>query len=178
MCIRDRDNREEIDQGVKGADYGWNVREGFCARTDSPTACTRQTPAQYTEPIADYAHSSTGCGSITGGAYVPNSAGWPAAYTGAYLFGDYVCGKIMLLNSALARTDFAVGASNSGGPVHLEFGAFSGGQALFYTSYAGGGEIRRIAYTGTQNRPPTAVLGANPTSGSAPAESVTVSVAV
>ena len=156
---------EEIDQGVKGADYGWNVREGHCANTGSESNCGGAKPAQFTDPVHDYGHSS-GCASITGGAYVPNGI-WPSAYTGAYLFSDYVCGKIFALSPGGVRTDFVTGLGGSSA-VHLAFGPYAGSQALYYTSYANGGEIRRIAYTGTVNRPPTAVLSANPTSGLAP----------
>ena len=35
-------------------------------------------------------------GPITGGAFVPNGL-WGAAYDGGYLYADYVCGKILLL---------------------------------------------------------------------------------
>jgi glucose/arabinose dehydrogenase len=155
---------EEINRGVKGADYGWNAREGLCARTGSATDCGPAKPAQYTDPSYVYGHSG-GCSSITGGAFVPNGA-WPAAYTGAYLFSDYVCGKIFSLANG-ARSDFAT-ELGAGSAVHLEFGPYANTQALYYTSYANGGQIRRISYTGTANRVPTAVLTANPTSGAAP----------
>ena len=155
---------EEIDQGVKGADYGWNVREGHCPNTGQEANCAAPNPTQFTNPIHDYAHS-TGCASITGGAFVPNGV-WPASYTGGYLFSDYVCGKIFLLSSG-ARTEFAINLGGSSA-VHLEFGPHAGSQALYYTTYANGGEVRRIAYSAAVNRPPTAVISANPTSGPAP----------
>ena len=155
---------EEIDQGVKGADYGWNVREGHRPNTGQEANCAAPNPTQFTNPIHDYAHS-TGCASITGGAFVPNGV-WPASYTGGYLFSDYVCGKIFLLSSG-ARTEFAINLGGSSA-VHLEFGPHAGSQALYYTTYANGGEVRRIAYSAAVNRPPTAVISANPTSGPAP----------
>ena len=100
---------EEIDLGAAGADYGWNVREGHCA-TGSTTNCGPP-PAGMTNPIYAYGHAG-GCASITGGAFVPDGV-WPAAYDGAYLFGDYVCGKIFQLDARrrrrLTRTDFATG---------------------------------------------------------------------
>ena len=153
---------EEIDLGTAGADYGWPVREGHCAQTGSAANCGAALPAGMTDPIHDYTRS-TGCGSITGGAFVPNGV-WPAAYENGYLFADYVCGRIMMLSGG-ARTDLASGL---GGAVHLEFGPYAGSQALYYTTYANGGEIRRIAYTGTANRPPTAAVTASPATGAAP----------
>lgn len=153
---------EEIDLGASGADYGWPVREGHCAQTGSATSCGGALPAGMTNPIHDY-DRSTGCGSITGGAFVPDGI-WPAAYEDGYLFSDYNCGRLMMLKGG-TRTDVSTGL---GAAVHLEFGPWSGSQALYYTTYANGGEIRRLAYTGTANRTPTAVLTASPTSGAAP----------
>ena len=137
-----------------GADYGWNVREGHCANpARARTAAAR--PAGITNPIYDYGHGD-GCASITGGAFVPDGA-WPAAYDGGYLFADYVCGKIFrLLDGRRAAPTSSTGLGGSSA-VHLEFGPVRRhGQALYYTTYAGGGEVRRIAYTGRANRPPTA----------------------
>ncbi len=86
------------------------------------------------------------------------------AYEDGYLFPDYNCGKLMMLRGG-TRTDVSTGL---GAAVHLEFGPWSGSQALYYTTYANGGEVRRLAYTGTANRAPTAALTASPTSGAAP----------
>ena len=153
---------EEIDRGTRGADYGWNIREGHCARTGSASDCGPAKPAGMTDPIHDYGRGD-GCGSITGGAFVPNGV-WPTAYDAGYLFADYVCGKIMMLNGGV-RTDLATGL---GSPVHLEFGPYAGSQALYYTTYAGGGEVRRLAWTGSANRAPTAAVTATPSTGAAP----------
>ncbi len=159
---------EEIDLGASGADYGWNVREGHCAN-GSTTNCGAP-PAGMVNPIFDYNHGD-GCASITGGAFVPNTAGWPAPYPGSYMFSDFVCGKIWRLvpqgGGVYTREDFATGLGGSSA-VHLLFGPAVTGQALYYTTYAGGGQVRRIRFTGPGNTPPTANLTANPTSGPAP----------
>jgi glucose/arabinose dehydrogenase len=137
---------EEIDLGTAGADYGWNVREGNCA-TGSTTNCGAP-PAGMTNPIFAYGRSD-GCGSITGGAFVPNGV-WPAEYQGRYLFADYNCGRIFRLDPApgggFTRVDFATGLGNFAA-VHLRFGPWNATQALYYTSYANGGQIRRISST-------------------------------
>jgi glucose/arabinose dehydrogenase len=125
--------REEVDLGAAGADYGWNCREGSIANPSLP-GCTLPT-AQ--EPIHDYDRSA-GCISITGAAFVPPGR-WPARYDNAYLFADFGCGKIFLLDGSGVR-DFATGL---GSAVHLEFGPDG---ALYYTNYTGGGQVRRIAY--------------------------------
>jgi glucose/arabinose dehydrogenase len=137
---------EEIDLGAAGADYGWNVREGHCAR-GSTTDCGPP-PAGMTNPIFDYGRSD-GCGSITGGAFAPAGV-WPSPYDQRYFFSDYVCGRIFVLNpnggGGFTRADFATGLGG-GSAVHLRFGPWAGTQALYYTTYATGGQIRRITHT-------------------------------
>jgi PKD domain/Glucose / Sorbosone dehydrogenase len=156
---------EEIDENRPGADYGWNVREGHCAR-GSTTNCGPP-PAGMTNPIYDYPHSS-GCAAVTGGAFVPNGL-WPAEYNGRYLFGDYVCNKIMALRKTgpgYVASDFATGV---GAVIDLRFGPWGSSQALYYITWTfsdQGDQIHRVAYTG--NRTPRAVVQANPTSGAVP----------
>lgn len=162
---------EEIDNGQAGANYGWNTREGHCAN-GSTTNCGSP-PAGMTNPLYDYGRD-TGCASITGGAFVPNGV-WPAAYNGSYLFSDYVCGKIFTLRETApgtwTRSDFLTGLGSSSA-VDLRFGPWAGPngvtQALYYTTYAGGGEVRRIGYTNAVNNPPTAALTASPRFGAVP----------
>lgn len=142
---------EEIDENVPGANYGWNVREGPCPNGQ---ACTPSLPSGggYTDPIHWYGRSVGS--SITGGAFVPNSIGWPAEFNSAYLFADYVTGRIFRLNrtsqtgtNQYTRSDF-VTALGSSSATSLTFGPSStGGTALYYTTYAGGGEIRKVEYT-------------------------------
>jgi glucose/arabinose dehydrogenase len=175
---------EEIDLGAPGADYGWNVREGHCA--NGSTSNCGAPPAGMTNPIFDYRHGSgnnvpgtnvSNCNSITGGAFVPNGIGWPAAYTGAYLFSDYVCGAIFRINPSgpgfTATTAYTLAASLGGSSaVHLRFGPYGFTQALYYTTYANGGEVRRISFA---NAAPTAVASADPLFGASAPLTVTFS---
>jgi glucose/arabinose dehydrogenase len=135
---------EEIDLGKRGADYGWNIREGHCA-TGSTTNCGPP-PAGMTNPIFDYQHGT--CNAITGGAFVPNGF-WPAQYNGAYMYADLTCGKIFRLKPAggggFTSAEFGTGL---GRPVSLTFGPYVNSRALYYTNYASGGQVRRIAFTG------------------------------
>lgn len=160
---------EEIDQGLINADYGWNVREGHCGN-GLLDPCTPNPPGM-TPPIYDYGHT-TGCDSITGGAFVPGGV-WPATFDNTYLYADYVCGKIFKLtpptggSTTYTASEFA---SNLGGLTTLRFGPYNNTQALYYLTYTGGcngglcGQVRRIAFTNA----PTAVISANPTAGLAP----------
>ena len=159
---------DEIDLGEAGADYAWNLCEGThdnFVRAGSVNC----TASPYTPPIHEYSHS-TGCSSVTGGAFVPNGV-WPAEYDSSYLFGDYVCNKIFELTpksgGGFTRTEFATGLG-AGGPIAMAFGPYGSGRALYYTTFANNGEVRRISYTGEVNRTPSAALAANPTSGSLP----------
>ncbi len=157
---------EEIDRGQRGANYGWNTREGFCAR-NSTTDCG-PAPAGLTNPIYAYGRDN-GCVSITGAAFVPDGAFGPDM-NGAYLYGDYGCGTIFKLTSSggtFSATPFVTELGSSS-VVSMRFGPSATGQSLYYTTYAEGGEVRRIDYTGNANRAPTALISASPTTGSIP----------
>jgi len=164
---------EEIDEGLLGADYGWNAREGHCAN-NSTTNCG--TVAGFTNPVFDYQHtgdcSAAGVrgNSITGGAFVPNGV-WSSAYDNSYLFGEYVCGKIFKMtpngSGGFTASEFVTGLGGSSA-VAMIFGPFETTKALYYTTYAGGGQVRRIRYTGATNRNPVASISASPTAGAAP----------
>ncbi|HEY5907825.1 MAG TPA: PKD domain-containing protein, partial [Vicinamibacteria bacterium] len=100
--------------------------------------------------------------------FVPAGA-WPAAYDGAYLYGDYTCGRIFQLvpngSGGFTRTEFSTGV---GAVVNMTFGPSAMGQALYYTNYSAGGEVRRIEPTAAANRAPTARMTASPRSGAVP----------
>jgi glucose/arabinose dehydrogenase/PKD repeat protein len=148
---------EEVDLGAKGADYGWNIREGHCA-VNTRSDCGPP-PAGLTQPIHDYDHN-TGCTAITGGAFVPEGY-WPDPYSGSYLYADWVCGTIFRLvpqGGGFTREVFA-------------FGPHNGSQALYFTAYTAGGsqgEIRRITFGDADSLSPVARLSATPTSGTKP----------
>ncbi len=142
--------REEIDRGLKGADYAWNLCEGNRDNPSRPgsVGCTKP---PYTPPMHQYNHN-TGCRSITGGAFVPDDGSWPDAYDNAYLFADFICDKIFMLRpksgGGFARTQFAIDPQRAG-PVAVTFGPYGAtGTALYYTNFANGGKVRRIVATG------------------------------
>jgi glucose/arabinose dehydrogenase len=161
-----QDTWEEVNLGIAGADYGWNVREGQC-RAGSTTDCGPP-PGGMSDPIFSYSHSG-GCKAVTGGAFVPAGV-WPSEWDGAYVYSDYVCGKMFKLTpsgSGYASSEF-VSDLGAGSAIMLLFGPSGGGQALYYTTYANGGEIRKIEYVGAGNRTPTARATASPSSGPLP----------
>jgi glucose/arabinose dehydrogenase len=131
---------EEIDAGAPGADYGWDIREGPCVR-GSTTNCPQ--PSGFVEPIFAYPHS-TGCRTITGGAFVPAGEGW-GIYEGVYFYADFTCGKIFALRDETPGQipdEFADGTDAT----HLAFGPDGD---LYYATFESdgvvpGGQVRRI----------------------------------
>ncbi|HMQ34659.1 MAG TPA: PQQ-dependent sugar dehydrogenase [Chloroflexaceae bacterium] len=164
-----QDRMEEINEGRAGADYGWNCFEG----TDSySTSGLCAPPINPEPPVFAYTRSLSSCGSITGGAFVPNGV-WPSAYDDAYLFADYNCGRIFTLardgSGQLGATEFAnLRLINPGAAAtHMAFGPYQGTRALYYADFFGG-TIRRIRYSGDANRSPLAAATATPRAGALP----------
>ncbi len=153
---------EEVNVGAKGADYGWNRCEGRYYNGTS-TNCDNENRGMA-DPILNYNHNS-GCASITGGAFVPNGL-WPGS-NGAYLYADYVCGKIFKRSATGAISTLVSGLGGSSA-VHMAFGPSGSSKALYYTTYENGGEVRRLRYVGTANQNPVAQLSASPTYGKLP----------
>ncbi len=150
---------EEVNDVRPGRDYGWNVCEGRFQNGSTSVDCSL---AGATDPIFSYGHG--GCNAITGAAFVPAGI-WPSAYDGKYLFGDYTCDRIWVLNksgNSYSRTDFATGVDL----ISMAFGPSGSTQALYYTTLAG--QVRKIQYTGSVNRPPEAKATASPMFGTLP----------
>ncbi len=91
--------REEIDIPTRGANYGWNFREGFIARPGSGTP-----PSGFAsiDPIYDYPHTSETTAdpdfkgnSIIGGFVYRGTR--LSNLAGAYVFADYVSGNLWSL---------------------------------------------------------------------------------
>ena len=174
---------EEINEGLRGADYGWSCREGTVLNS-SRGPCAPPTPA-FTPPYFSYFHKKpipwssgqgwpggvppSNCHAVTGGAFVPDGL-WPG-FDGAYLWSDYVCGGIFALRPSggtVAASDFAT-ALGADSAVSLTFGPAGDSQALYYSTYTDGGQIRRIRYTGGGgNNAPIAALVATPQGGALP----------
>jgi glucose/arabinose dehydrogenase/PKD repeat protein len=157
---------EEIDVAMPGADYGWNVREGRCP-VGQTTNCGP--PANgMVDPLYDYPHTS-GCSAITGGAFVPEG-NWPQSMWHDYVFADYVCGKIFLMDRSGGQVtvqEFRSGLGESSA-IDLVFGPDGAEKSLYYLSFANGGEVRKISFESSGNTAPTASFTATPMSGTAP----------
>ena len=87
---------EEIDIGLPGANYGWDLREGgfdFVNNSNVDDATTATSPG-LTDPIAQYDH---GDGIAVTAGYV--SRGGPANLEGLFLFGDLVNGRVFYFDA-------------------------------------------------------------------------------
>ena len=136
---------EEIDDGVAGSDYGWPATEG-------PTSDPR-----YRSPVFAYRHdgvtAESGC-AITGGAFYPQSAQFPAEYVGDYLFADFCNGwirRLDLTGDTPTATGFATGIAN---PVDLAVAADGslyylarGSNAVFRVQFSTPTAVRLHAFT-------------------------------
>lgn len=85
---------EEINRGPgagRGANYGWNLREGTRAYNNGAR------PPGNVDPVIDYSHEGGNC-SVTGG-YVYRGNRIPGL-RGAFLYGDYCAGEVRAVVNA------------------------------------------------------------------------------
>jgi glucose/arabinose dehydrogenase len=125
---------EEIDRGVKGANYGWPLYQGM------------ENDPKYTDPIFTYQHNgdlaTTGC-AITGGTfYNPPTVDFPARYVGDYFFADYCNGWIRVRDSGGTVSGFATGLGDKG-VVDLEV---SKSGELYYLKRSTTGMVSKIGF--------------------------------
>jgi glucose/arabinose dehydrogenase len=135
MLINDvgQNTWEEINDGVRGANYGWPTTEG-------PTNDSR-----FRGPIFAYGHGNsgtTGC-SINGGVfYNPAVVQFPASYVGKYFFADYCSGWVRALDpNTRTAQDFATELRS---PVDLKVGP----DGALYVLARGSGSVVRIVFGG------------------------------
>lgn len=134
------DGFEEINEGARGADYGWNVREGPCPINEIRSNCVSDN--RFVDPVFAYRREPppSGCRTITGGAFVPDAVNWPEVGD-AYLYADLFCGRIFALEGQGATSEIEVFASGRG-VSHLAFGPDG---YLYYTAIFTG-EVGRIIF--------------------------------
>src|SRR5581483_9412034 len=146
---------EEIDVGLRGANFGWPCYEGTGQQAGYAGQSTCQTlyatgPVQ--PPLITYPHNGQ-TSAVTGGAFYTGSL-YPAQYQGAYFYGDYGLSTMQYAqldaNNALVSgpTNFATGAD---GPVAIEMGPDGN---LWYIAISAQ-QLRRIDFTGAPPPPPT-----------------------
>lgn len=154
-----QDSQEEIDELKPGGDYGWNIREGLCS-IGKLQPCDTTPPAGITNPLYAYNHFVTDdakeCGVITGGALPP--AGWTGKAGSSYLYADFGCERIFEVRDIGGTNTVTTFATGVGMVVDMLMVQETGGWALYYTTYANGGELHRIRATSVLNQPGTGRL--------------------
>ena len=122
---------EEINDGIAGSNYGWNLSEG---PTNNP---------QFRSPLFSYLHgfsATTGCAIAGGAFYNPATVQFPQTFVGKYFFADLCTGWIRLFDPLTGTaSDFASNISN---PVDLKVGADG---SLYYLA-RGSGAVFRVQF--------------------------------
>jgi len=126
---------EEVNIVTKGGNYGWSLREGT-----RPFGNRSQADAKLIDPVWEYDHQIGK--SITGG-FVYRGKEIPAL-TGAYLYGDFVSGRLwaLTIDSATGKKS-NVAIPWSGQPI-FGFGSDADGEAYVLTSSPTGQGVFRL----------------------------------
>lgn len=111
--------REEIDIGQLGGNFGWRTYEGTGCTNLNPGECF---PANFVFPVAEYSHTNGRC-SITGGyVYRGFRSSFPAA---SYIYADLCSGEIFMLQGTtqtpLLDTPYLVSSfgENEAGEIYI-----------------------------------------------------------
>lgn len=153
---------EEINLVRAGSHYGWPCWEGN-GTTPGYRDLAGCTGIGTTKPLWTYVHGPLGT-SVTGGVVYTGST-YPAAYQGAYFFGDYASGRVYTLKynaqGTLTRQPEANGfGAENGAPV--KFATTTNGDIVYADII--GSKLKRLVYA-AGNRAPTAAAttSTNPT---------------
>lgn len=158
---------EEINIG-RGKNFGWPCYEGPYPQSSFQSAytqCQNLAASSVAMPNYYYQHVANVGGCIIMGPYMQN-APYPSQYNNQLYFADFSNQwiKRASLDSTGKITNVTSFATAVNQPVFLAKGPDNN----LYWLAIGAGTIYRIRYTGTLNRPPTAVASANPTAGLSP----------
>jgi cysteine-rich repeat protein len=158
MAIRRSDNRiyyndvgdsgwEEVNDVLKGANYGWPYREGTTG--SDPVGVTTKLPTFA------YAHAAganpRGCAVTAGAFYSPVTASFPASYAGKYFFAEYCEGWVGLLDAN--GQNFSVFATGTTNIVDMHVSNQDG--ALYYLEHDG--KVWKVTYNAAGSAP--AIVG-------------------
>ncbi len=124
---------EEINDGIRGSNYGWPNTEGV---TTNPS---------FRSPLFAYGHgfgATTGCAIAGGAFYNPATVQFPANFVGKYFFADLCSGWIRVFDPATGTAlGFATGISQ---PVDLKVAADG---SLYYLSI-GSASLFKVQFPG------------------------------
>lgn len=138
---------EEIDDVVKGRNYGWPTCEGAC---NDP---------RFVDPIYALNHNGQDAALVGGAFYKGNQ--FPLEHDGDYFFGEFTDGYIDILEPTSNQTRRF--ASELGLVVDIDVAPAG---KLYYLTISG--SLHEISYVGGGNRAPQAAGSATPLYGAAP----------
>ena len=127
-----QDSWEEVNRGVRGANYGWPQTEG-----NQPGGVSG---VRY--PIHTYQNAGSNCAIVGAAFYRPQIFRFPTAYDGRYFFGDF-CGGFIRTLSPPNYTSSTAFATNISSLVDIQ--THQDG-SLYYLA-AGTGELFRVQAT-------------------------------
>ena len=140
---------EEVNDIVKGGNYGWNIGEGSLSGSNLPQ--------NYRDPIHFYDHD-VGCSVIGAAFYNPLKKTFPEEYHGNFFFADYCKGWIKRMDPETGEIEqvFATGinrpisivVADNGDMYYIERNGIGGGSMVDNTS-TNNGTVWRISYQGT-----------------------------
>lgn len=130
---------EEVNRIEKGAFYGWPRLEG--------KASGQQLPAEYQDPLYQYAHTNGYCCIVGSTFYLPDVIRFPQEYVGKYFFSDYCKGHIRMLD---VSTGMITGTFISDGDRIVDM-LVSGDGDFYYLERQGLGDGSFEDNTGTSN---------------------------
>jgi hypothetical protein len=127
-----QDSWEEVNLGVRGANYGWPQTEG-----NQPGGVSG---VRY--PIHTYQNAGSNCAIVGAAFYRPQIFRFPTAYDGRYFFGDFCGGFIRMLSppNYTSSAEFATGISSL-----VDIQAHQDG-SLYYLA-SGSGQLFRVQST-------------------------------
>ncbi len=135
---------EEINEIVRGGNYGWPVREG----------AVRDSSATYKDPLYAYAHPPSGprSSAITGGVfYNPARPNFPAQYVGKYFFVDAGLQIFSVLDTATRTASrFANIPLVNGAPTALPLYLTVAPDGVLHYVARDEKEVRSIRYVGSR----------------------------
>lgn len=140
---------EEVNDIVKGGNYGWSRIEG--PRTNQIP------PDNYREPLYSYGHNE-GCSIIGAAFYNPTIYTFPAQYHGKFFFTDYCRGYMKVLNPETGRVEstFMTGLNQlvqilvaPEGDLYYLIRSGIGGGGLADNTSTNNGSLWRVFYEGS-----------------------------
>jgi glucose/arabinose dehydrogenase len=144
-------NWEEINEILKGKNYGWPGIEG--------KRVNQTPPNDYKDPFFAYNHSNGACSITAGTFYSPSTTNFPSSYQNRFFYADYCAGWIKTINPSNGTlenfaSDIAnpldVAVDNSNGVLYFiargsrESNTSSSSGVLWKVTYTGNG-IPQIA---------------------------------